>query len=207
MSQSLIRSSHTSLDLLVEEIAAKLQAGEPVDVEALVQRHPEHGERIRQLLPTLEALARLGPSLGPECSGLVPSSSEVAPETLGDFRIFREVGRGGMGVVYEAEQMSLNRRVALKVLPFAATMDPRHLQRFQNEARAAASLHHTNIVPVYAVGCERSVHFYAMQFIDGRSLAEVITELRGLTQDPAPEPRLALFSAPCWIRLDKRSNL
>ena len=83
-----------------------------------------------------------------------------------------------MGVVYEAEQVSLGRRVALKVLPFAATMDPRHLQRFQNEARAAAGLHHTNIVPVHYVGCERGVHFYAMQLIQGQSLAAVIAQLR-----------------------------
>ena len=79
-----------------------------------------------------------------------------------------------MGIVYEAEQISLGRRVALKVLPFAATMDPRHLQRFHNEAQAAASLHHEHIVPVYGVGCERGVHYYAMQFIDGQTLAEVI---------------------------------
>jgi serine/threonine protein kinase/Tfp pilus assembly protein PilF len=98
---------------------------------------------------------------------------------LGDFRLLREVGRGGMGIVYEAMQISLGRRVALKVLPFAATMDPRHLQRFQNEARAAASLHHTNIVPVYYVGCERGVHFYAMQFIDGQSLAAFLEQQHG----------------------------
>src|SRR5919201_1550115 len=85
-----------------------------------------------------------------------------------------EVGRGGMGVVYEAEQLSLGRRVALKVLPFAATMDPRQLQRFQNEARAAACLEHEHIVPVYAVGSERGVPFYAMQFVEGVTLAEVI---------------------------------
>src|SRR6266850_8565078 len=96
---------------------------------------------------------------------------------LGDFRIIREVGRGGMGVVYEAEQISLGRRVALKVLPFAATMDPKHLQRFHNEARAAASLHHEHIVPVYFVGCERSVHFYAMQYIEGVTLSQVIRDL------------------------------
>src|ERR671923_1694600 len=97
---------------------------------------------------------------------------------LGDYRLLREVGRGGMGVVYEAEQLSLRRPVALKVLPFAATMDPRHLQRFQNEARAAACLHHEHIVPVYAVGCERGVHYYAMQFIDGLTLAQLLERLR-----------------------------
>jgi WD40 repeat protein/serine/threonine protein kinase len=103
---------------------------------------------------------------------------------LGDYRIVREVGRGGMGVVYEAEQLSLGRRVALKVLPFAAALDPRHLQRFKNEAQAAAHLHHTNIVPVHAVGCERGVHFYAMQFIEGRTVAALIEELR---KAPRPE--------------------
>jgi hypothetical protein len=82
-----------------------------------------------------------------------------------------------MGVVYEAQQISLKRRVALKVLPFAAVLDPRQLQRFQNEAQTAACLHHTSIVPVYAVGCERGVHFFAMQYIDGQSLADLIREL------------------------------
>src|SRR5262249_13197200 len=101
------------------------------------------------------------------------------------------VGRGGMGVVYEAEQISLRRRVALKTLPFASVMDPRQLQRFQLEAQAAACLHHTNIVPVHAVGSERGVAYYAMQFIEGRSLAQVITELRhldGLDQAECPAP-------------------
>jgi serine/threonine protein kinase len=97
---------------------------------------------------------------------------------LGDFRLLREVGRGGMGVVYEAEQISLRRRIALKVLPFAAALDPRKLQRFKNESLAAAHLDHENIVPVYAVGEERGVHYYAMQFIEGCSLAALIAELR-----------------------------
>jgi serine/threonine protein kinase len=92
-----------------------------------------------------------------------------------------------MGVVYEAEQVSLGRRVALKVLPFAAAMDSRHLQRFHNEARAAAGLHHGHIVPVYGVGCERGVHYYAMQFIDGQTLAELITHLgRAADREAAP---------------------
>src|SRR5207245_1307861 len=96
---------------------------------------------------------------------------------IGEFRLLREIGRGGMGVVYEAYQTSLNRRIALKVLPFAAAFDPKQLKRFDNEARAAAQLHHTNIVPVFAVGHERGVHYYAMQLIDGQSLAALIEEL------------------------------
>jgi serine/threonine protein kinase len=108
---------------------------------------------------------------------------------LGDFQLLREIGRGGMGIVYEAQQISLNRRVALKVLPFAAAFDPKQLQRFKNEATAAAQLQHPNIVPVHFVGEERGVHYYAMQFIEGRSLAAMIRELRDLTaagQVPPP---------------------
>jgi serine/threonine protein kinase len=109
-----------------------------------------------------------------------PIPNEVAPAigNLGDFRLLREIGRGGMGVVYEAEQVSLRRRVALKVLPFAAALDPRQIQRFKNEVLAAAQLRHENIVPVYAVGEERGVHYYAMQFVAGWSLAALIAELR-----------------------------
>src|SRR4029077_4187902 len=106
------------------------------------------------------------------------SSGEALPDPLGDFRIVRELARGGMGIVYEAVQLSLGRRGALKVLPFAATLDARQLQRFKSEAQAAALLHHTNIVPVFAVGCERGVHFYAMQLIEGQSLAALISQLR-----------------------------
>jgi serine/threonine protein kinase len=109
-----------------------------------------------------------------------PPGVGAAIGQLGDFRLLREIGRGGMGVVYEAEQISLERRVALKMLPFAAAIDPRQLQRFKNEALAAAQLRHENIVPVHAVGCERGVHYYAMQFIEGQSLAGLIAELRRL---------------------------
>jgi len=99
---------------------------------------------------------------------------------IGDYRILREIGRGGMGVVYEAEQVSLGRRVALKVLPGQASTDRIVLERFRREARAAAQLHHTNIVPVYDVDHDGDVRFYAMQFIQGLGLDAVITELRRL---------------------------
>jgi tetratricopeptide (TPR) repeat protein len=168
-------SSSDRFALLVEELTAKLQAGELIDVESFLQAHPEDAEQLRRLLPALLLLAEVSRS----GSGSAPGAAAgVELGELGDFRLIREVGRGGMGIVYEAEQLSLGRRVALKVLPFAATMDARHLQRFQNEARAAAGLHHTNIVPVHAVGQERGVHYYAMQFIDGCTLAQVIATAR-----------------------------
>src|SRR5262249_21493978 len=136
-------------------------------------------------------LDRLSSSARPDLVVATGDGEEVSG-TLGDFRLIREVGRGGMGVVYEAEQISLARHVALKVLPFAATMDSKQSQRFHNEARAAACLEPPHMVPVYAVGCERGVHFYAMKFIDGQSLAEVIAKHRPAeprptgTEDTAP---------------------
>jgi serine/threonine protein kinase len=173
-------ASDLALGVLVDELTAKLQAGEPFDLQAHIRAYPQYAEQLRRLLPALHMLADLGRSVvaGAACAVPVAAPSEEAVGTLGDFRLVREIGRGGMGVVYEAEQISLGRRVALKVLPFAAAMDARQLQRFKNEAQAAAQLHHTNIVPVISVGCERGVHYYAMQFIDGHTLAAVIHELR-----------------------------
>ena len=109
-------------------------------------------------------------------------------ERLGDYRILREVGRGGMGVVYEAEQESLGRRVALKVLPDAALADAQQVLRFQREARAAARLHHTNIVPVFGVGRDDGHHYYVMQFIPGMGLDAVLEELRRLRRGAGEQP-------------------
>jgi tetratricopeptide (TPR) repeat protein len=186
---------------VVAEITDRLHAGAPVDVEKYIARHPELADRLRRLLPALQVLDHF--SSPADGAGLTSRTAddEVLTGTLGDYRLIREVGRGGMAVVYEAEQVSLGRRVALKVLPFASTMDARQLQRFHNEARAAAGLHHINIVPVYGVGCERGVHYYAMQFIDGRTLAEVIAQQQGAPPSPVPttgptEPQAAASSAP-----------
>jgi WD40 repeat protein/serine/threonine protein kinase len=163
--------TNAALDDLLEELGNRLQAGERLDLEAIVGEHPDYADELRRCLPSLQVLA-----------GLKHLPDELALGELGDFRLLREVGRGGMGVVYEAVQISLSRRVALKVLPFAAALDAKQLQRFKNEAQAAAHLQHQNIVPVHYVGCERGVHFYAMQFIDGQTLAAVIQELRQLAR-------------------------
>jgi serine/threonine-protein kinase len=135
--------SQAALDRLIEELTQRLQSGEPIDLEAFLAQHPDEADTLRRLLPALEVLADLGRSAA---RGLPLGPAPGEAGVLGDFRILREVGRGGMGVVYEAEQVSLGRRVALKVLPFAAALDQRQLQRFKVEAQAAAQLHHTHIV-------------------------------------------------------------
>jgi serine/threonine protein kinase len=176
---------------LVEELTDRLQAGDAVDVESFLARHPAHAERLRRLIPSLELMDDLGQWSIREGNrvGPPPTDPSAGLGELGDYRILREVGRGGMGIVYEAEQVSLGRRVALKLLPMAAAMDPRQIQRFRVEAQAAACLHHPHIVPVHGVGCERGVHYYAMQLIDGRSLAAMIAELRRLDGlDPGDGP-------------------
>lgn len=166
---------------------ADLEAGRTVDPQNLLAAHPHLADRLQACLDMLQWANRLAD--GDDVpSGLV----------LGDFRVIREIGRGGMAVVYEAEQASLRRRVALKVLPFAATLDRNQLVRFQIEAQAAAQLHHTNIVPVFAVGNERGVHFYAMQLIEGQGLDAVIRDLRRIEETgetlPTDEPVL-----PPWL--------
>ncbi len=173
---------------LIEEFTRKLEAGETVDLEAFTREHPERAAELRSLLPAMEVLLGLGRS----SSGKKAADLSMPPETLtgallGDYHILREIGRGGMGIVYEAEQVSLGRRVALKVLPFAAILDPKQIQRFKNEAQAAAQLHHTNIVPVFSVGCERGVYYYAMQYIEGQTLQVLIRGLREFSRgDLAP---------------------
>jgi serine/threonine protein kinase len=127
---------------------------------------------------------------GPAAEGTAP------PSRLGDFSILREVGRGGMGVVYEAEQVPLGRRVALKVLSAAATLDPRQRQRFLVEAQAAALLRHEHIVPVFGFGSDRGVYYYAMAFIDGSSLAEVIRGRRGPAHAGPAAPAAAGHPGP-----------
>ena len=164
----------------MNEYLEALEAGRRPNREQLLQRYPEVAGELAAALDGIDFIQDAAPHLAcPEdhpTNG--PAAKGPARVALGDFQIVRQIGRGGMGVVYEAEQLSLGRRVALKVLPFAAMLDSKQLQRFKNEARAAASLKHPNVVHVYSVGSERGVHYYAMEFIEGRTIAQVINELR-----------------------------
>ncbi len=168
-SETITASMESLLGQAADDFTQRLNRGEQPDIEEYASRYPQIAPLLRQVLPALQMLRVPAADSG---EGIQPQG------TLGDFCIHREIGRGGMGVVYEAEQISLGRRVALKVLPFAAALDSKQLQRFKNEAHAAAHLQHQNIVPVYAVGCERGVHFYAMQFVEGQTLAALIRDLR-----------------------------
>jgi serine/threonine protein kinase/WD40 repeat protein len=167
---------------VVEAYREALRAGRRPDRQALRARYPELANALEECLDALEFLHGAAQDLSePDLEQAREAASQVGlrvPESLGDFRLVRAIGRGGMGVVYEAEQVSLRRRVAVKVLPQAAILDPRQRQRFHNEAQAAACLCHPNIVPVYAVGTDRGLPYYAMQFVEGRTLAALIQALR-----------------------------
>ncbi|MBN70366.1 MAG: hypothetical protein CME32_13920 [Gimesia sp.] len=162
------------LEQLAEEFIARIRLGEQPSVEDYRQRYPELSAEIEEFFPAIAALE--GGKYAEPAPSKVSLGASV-PEQLGDFQIVREIGRGGMGVVYEAIQQSLNRRVALKLLPRHLLLDEKQLKRFQREAELTASLHHTNIVPVYGVGENGGFHYYVMQLIEGIGLDELTQKI------------------------------
>ncbi|HZT83426.1 MAG TPA: protein kinase [Gemmataceae bacterium] len=160
-------SGRHPVELLAEEFAQRYRHGERPTLREYAERYPEYAEDIRELFPALLAVERLKPGTA-DATGELGNTAALPLDRLGDYRVLREVGRGGMGVVYEAEQVSLGRHVALKVLPSGALLDGKQLQRFEREAKAAARLHHTNIVPVYGIGESDGLRYYVMQFIQGQ---------------------------------------
>ena len=172
-------SERDPLERLAEEFTHRLRCGEQPSVEEYAASHPDLAEQIRATFPGLvmmEELASREFSARQTTAGGTTALATLQVERIGDFRIVRKVGRGGMGIVYEAMQESLGRRVALKVLPAPRHGGVSRLAQFEREAAAAARLHHTNIVPVFAVGSEEEVCFYAMQFIDGEPLDRILQQ-------------------------------
>ena len=166
------------LDQLVEQLCDQVQGGIPVELDNLVEAYPEMKEQLQLIYPMICAMANWS---NDDAGKNRSDSGGLHHLQLGDFEILRQIGRGGMGVVYEALQISIHRKVALKVLPLASLVDPRALQRFKNEVAAIATLEHPHIVSVFSVGEERGIHFFAMQLIQGQSLAAVISELKSRT--------------------------
>ena len=185
--------SREAVEQLAEEFVERFRRGERPSLSEYAARYPEHAEEIRKLFPALVVMEQIAPES--EAAGLSSAVDSLRgrclehPERLGDYRVLREIGRGGMGVVYEAEQVSLGRHVALKVLPQQMLPDRRQRQRFEREARSAARLHHTNIVPVFGVGEDGGLHYYVMQYIQGQGLDTILDELRRLReQEGLPGP-------------------
>jgi len=177
--------------VLAESFLERYRKGERPALAEYTARYPELADEIRFVFPALVEMERLGPlpgmgePTGPFADGEPADGPPI--RQIGDYLVIREIGRGGMGVVYEAEQASLGRHVALKVLPGHARLDAKLRERFRREARAAARLHHTNIVPVFGVGEHGAYRYYAMQFIQGQGLDAILQELRQLRSAPQPE--------------------
>lgn len=183
-------------DALADQYVEQLRAGDSPTIDQYVEEHPEFESQIRELFPVLLMMERRQNDQVESDSDLLKTEmsqlSELPPQRrLGEYRIIREIGRGGMGIVYQAEQESLGRHVALKLLPDSAQFDERRSTRFQHEARASGMLHHSNIVPVFGVGRSDDVSYFVMQYIDGSSLDQVIKEVRtaaGLNESRSTTP-------------------
>jgi WD40 repeat protein/tetratricopeptide (TPR) repeat protein len=176
------------LGQLAEEFSGRVRRGELPSAEEYAARHPALAERIRALFPTLMLLegmagARIDPVATVPPGGAGPDGALTAGQVFNHYRIEREVGRGGMGVVYEATHLPLDKRVALKVLPVLPGEGAGQLERFLREAKTAAGLHHTNIVPVFDIGQANGTPYFAMQLIDGRGLDKVLQQWQA--QPPA----------------------
>jgi WD40 repeat protein/serine/threonine protein kinase len=167
------------LTRLADEFAERYRRGERPSLAEYVERYPHLAADICQVFPALVEVEQVKED-HQEVAEQTTAPPAPALQQLGDFRILREVGQGGMGIVYEAEQVSLGRHVALKVLPKALLLDARAKRRFEREAKSAARLHHTNIVPVFGVGEQDGLPYYVMQFIQGLGLDEVLDELKKL---------------------------
>ncbi len=177
------------LDMLAEEFADRLRRGEHPSVSAYAAAHPEHAAELQELLPAVAQMEMLKRFRG-------PAAAPSLPDRLGDFRIVRELGRGGMGVVFEAVQESLGRSVALKVLARHAQLEPGRRERFVREAQAAAKLHHTNIVQVFGVGEQDGLPYYVMQLIPGCGLHAVVGEWRARAGKAASAHRETVAKNP-----------
>lgn len=168
------------IEKLADSFMAGYRAGQRPSIDAYVEQYPELADQLRDLINALVLLERNAPHRSRLAALFKLATESPIPREIGEFTIVREIGRGGMGVVYEAVQQSLGRHVALKVLSSGSLLNPTHLERFRLEARSAGRLHHSHIVPVFGVGEHEGLHYYAMQFIPGQSLDQVIEALRQL---------------------------
>ncbi|WP_182867176.1 serine/threonine-protein kinase [Stieleria mannarensis] len=171
------------VEVLGEQLIERRRRGEQVTTDQYARAYPELADRIRMQFPVMLALEKFKENTLSSTADPYDIEIEV-PQELGDYHIIREIGRGAMGVVYEAEQQSLQRRVAVKVFPRQTLQEARKLERFARESKMAARLHHNNIVPVFGVGHHSGLHYFVMQRIKGVGLDEIIQRAKtGSQQD------------------------
>jgi len=168
-----VTADRDPVEVLAAEFIARRRRGEDPSVDEYIVEHPDLAEEIAELFPTIAALEKVKIEKGRSVGGRV-SLGGSRIERLGSFRVIREIGRGGMGIIYEAEEESSGRRVAIKVLPKRLLPEPKYLRWFQRETRIAASLHHPNIVPLFEVGQQDGFHYYVMQYVEGVSLDRIL---------------------------------
>jgi serine/threonine protein kinase/Tol biopolymer transport system component len=183
--------AHSTLDDLLASYVDRLNRGEMLDRTEIEREHPAVA---RALIERLEVFEAFG----------AERDSELG--TIGDYKLLREVGRGGMGVVYEAWQTSMNRRVALKVLPGGFAADSRAVARFVREAQVAGQLHHPNVASVYGLGLEDDTPFYSMEFVEGETLAELLERLQWSAKRPSDAERHEVFTTMSEILGDRNAT-
>ena len=188
-------ADYVLLTRLADEFAARYRAGERPSLHEYIDRHPALADEIRELFPAMVEIEQVKEDHQQDALQ-ANGPAAAAVRQLGDFRILREIGKGGMGIVYEAEQVSLGRHVALKVLPKNMLLDAKAKRRFEREAKSAAKLHHTNIVPIFGVGEHDGLPYYVMQYIHGLGLDAVLDGLNhtrpdGSTDQTAGEVRFS----------------
>lgn len=174
------QNPETILEHLAEEFTACLRSGQTPSVQSYASRYPDLADDIKGMLSSIALMEQLGRCESEFREQANAHVSAPSIERLGEFDIVREIGRGGMGVVYEAIDRTLQRQVALKVLNGSALTTQKHIDRFRRESQLAAQLHHTNIVPVFGVGEEDGKHFYAMQYVESVSVHDIIEGLKRL---------------------------
>jgi hypothetical protein len=213
-------SERDPMGSILDSFLARLRQGEWPSLTEYIGRYPGLADHIRELFPALVEIEQLGapgaalaevdagdePGMAGAAEALGPGAEPVAavratgatklPDRLGDYRILGCIGQGGMGVVYEAVRESLHNRVALKVMHPRFRASAGYLRRFHNEARSAAQLHHTNIVSVFDYGEHDGVCYYAMQFIAGHSLDEILVDVCRLRSNPTLVKAVPLDAGP-----------
>jgi serine/threonine-protein kinase len=182
------------LERVLAEYLRSVDEGRPIDRAALLATYPDLADELQSFFRNRDAIARMSApfqGFSPEMATLAVGDrpADAAPRVryFGDYEILAEIARGGMGVVYRARQVSLNRPVALKMILAGQLASPADVQRFHTEAEAAANLDHANIVPIYEVGQHEGQHYFSMKLVEGESLAAKIPQL---LQSPREAARL-----------------